>query len=170
MATRKHSEKGGPTFLEFVLVGIPIIFVLISVFEMARGMWTYNVLAFAIKEGTRYVIVHGKGCGTAPNSCQATIGQIATQIQNAGTGLLPEDLSVTLTSLNSSVTCPAVNNCPNPDTIWPPDGGNDLGAPITITGTYPFRSALSMFWPGAGSGINFGVFTLPASSREIVQF
>ena len=54
--------------LEFVLVGIPLIFVILSIFEIARGMWTYQTLAFAVREGTRYAIMHGKGCAS-PNTC-----------------------------------------------------------------------------------------------------
>jgi hypothetical protein len=38
----------GASSLEFALVGIPILFVLISSFEM------YHTLAYAIKEGSRY--------------------------------------------------------------------------------------------------------------------
>jgi hypothetical protein len=65
--------------LEFVLIGIPVIFVLISIFEIARGMWTYHTMAYAVREGVRYASVHGKGCAS-PNTCQVTIGQITSVI------------------------------------------------------------------------------------------
>jgi hypothetical protein len=38
-------------------------------------MWTYHTLAYAVKEGTRYASVHGKGC-EAPNTCTKTVAQI----------------------------------------------------------------------------------------------
>jgi Flp pilus assembly protein TadG len=167
--TRWKSRRGGATFLEFTLVGIPMIFVMISVFEIARGMWIYHTLAYAVKEATRYAIVHGKGCATEPNACTVTIGQIAGKIRNSGVGLLPQDLSVTLESANSSVVCSTMTTCLNSNTIWPDEGGNAPGQPITITVSYPFRSALSMFWPGSGP-VSFGVFTFPATSQETIQF
>lgn len=65
----RGGRRGGNAMIEFVLVGIPLIFVLISIFEMARGMWLYHTLAYSVKEGVRYTIVHGQNCATAPNSC-----------------------------------------------------------------------------------------------------
>ena len=44
--------RTGSTLIEFTLVGIPLIFVLISTFEMARGMWNYQTLAYAVRAGT----------------------------------------------------------------------------------------------------------------------
>ena len=74
--------------IEFTLVGIPMIFLLISIFEISRAMWNYHTLAFAIREATRYAAVHGSGCSTDPhNSCQATVAQVAQRIQDAGIGL-----------------------------------------------------------------------------------
>ena len=48
-----RSAKGS-TLLEFTLVGIPVIFVLISTIEMARGMWMYHTLCHAVKEAARF--------------------------------------------------------------------------------------------------------------------
>ena len=66
MRRKRSGEHGGSTFLEFVLVGVPVIFVMFSTFEMARGMWSYHSLAYAVREGTRYAIVHGASCSTDP--------------------------------------------------------------------------------------------------------
>jgi Flp pilus assembly protein TadG len=51
--SRNPKERGGTSLVEFTLVGIPMIFLLISTFEVARGMWEYHTLAYAVKEGTR---------------------------------------------------------------------------------------------------------------------
>ena len=72
--TRKiRLDEKGSTMLEFTLVAIPLIFVLISTFEIARGMWIYGTVANAVKEGTRFAIVKGADCATAPNACSAKI-------------------------------------------------------------------------------------------------
>jgi Flp pilus assembly protein TadG len=60
--------RKGSTALEFALVGIPLLFILFSLFEAARGMWTYQMMAYAVREGTRYAAMHGKGWAS-PNTC-----------------------------------------------------------------------------------------------------
>src|ERR1051325_6804549 len=97
MKRRRSGEHGGSSFLEFVLVGVPVIFVLFSTFEMARGMWSYHSLAYAVREGTRYAIVHGSDCASSPNSCTVTIANIASVIKKAGVGLDGSALSLTFT-------------------------------------------------------------------------
>ena len=80
----------GNTIVEFTLVGIPLIFVLISIAEISRAMWAYTTVAHAVREGTRFAIVHGHNCEVAPNTCAgyATIGWIARRIRQGGVGLV----------------------------------------------------------------------------------
>jgi Flp pilus assembly protein TadG len=94
---RRSREFGGSTLIEFTMVGIPMIFVLISTFEIARGMWLYQNVGFAVKAGSRYASVHGAGCDptSSPNNCQVTIQNIAAVIQSAGPGLLADQLTLT---------------------------------------------------------------------------
>jgi len=157
-----------------VFVGIPTIFVLISVFEMARGMWIYHTLAYAIKEGTRFAAVHGQNCNhtvNPTNNCQVTVGQIATVIANAAVGLDPGQLqAVTMQSPTDSIGPATLKSLMTSPGNFPTGSGASGGNPITFTAQYPFQSAIAMFWPGAGSGMNFGTFNLPASSEETVQF
>jgi TadE-like protein len=185
----------GNATIEFTLVGIPLVFILISTIEMARGMWIYHTLAYAIKEGTRYAIAQGEN-STTPGSYQSVCKVIA----NAGTGLLREDLTLTFYSAsNPAGTTFTANNCTgtrwppgyNITDGWPPPPGgspgcqtgvncvdNQPGQTISITGQYPFVSALSMFWPGAGPGMTFqpltcqgaGTLCLPANSQDVMQF
>src|SRR5262249_38335847 len=103
--TRTRGNSGN-SFLEFTLVGIPLIFILIGTFEMSRGMWSYHTLAYAVKSGVRYSVVHGQTCSRSPNACTTTISEIASKIRSAGVGL-PSDL-VTLTftpAKGSATTC-----------------------------------------------------------------
>jgi Flp pilus assembly protein TadG len=118
MNNRKKRQRGSAV-IEFTLVGIPMIFVLISVFEISRGMWNYHTLAYAVKEGTRYAIVHGSDCSSDPqNTCGVTLGQVAQRIQDAGIGLDPSQLQLTFTSSGSSTTC-TLNACIANATGWP---------------------------------------------------
>ena len=170
MKRQRSSEHGGSSFLEFVLVGIPVIFVLFSTFEMARGMWSYHSLAFAVREGTRYAIVHGADCGTSPNSCTATISQIAAVIQSAGVGLDRTALLLTFTpNTGSAITC-TLSNCLTNNTQWPPTNANSIGMTVTISANYPFQSGIAFFFPGTRPTGSFPVLNFPASSKDVIQF
>jgi Flp pilus assembly protein TadG len=161
----------GQTLVEFTLVGIPIIFVLISTFEISRGMWIYHTLAYSVKVGIRYASVHGINCvngGGNPNDCLITIGQIAQRIQLAGVGLDPTTTSLTFTPGGTTCTLTA---CEASGTQWPtPDGVvNAVGQPIRIDISTPFKSALAMFWLGS-SPVNFASGTMGASSQDHIQY
>ena len=167
---RPHRHEHGSTLMEFVLVGIPLMFVLISIFEIARGMWTYQTLGYSVKRGGRYAIVHGSNCALSGNPCNVTIGQIASVMKNAGLGLDGNLFSLTFTpSSGSAVSC-ALNDCLTNTTVWPPSTANTPGSAITISATYPFVSAISMFWPGAGGGMQFAAVNLGATSNDLMQF
>jgi hypothetical protein len=174
--TRKRTR--GSTLIEFTLVGIPLIFVLISTFEIARGMWMYETLAYAVREGTRFAIVHGQGCATAPHSCRRTVGQLAQHIANAGVGLLPDEWNVTITATGRTYACNPLSSCLSVGDCFPSSAdctSSDIewagmpGMPVTIEAGYPFRSAIAMFWPG-GTPVVFGTKMLWARSREGIQF
>ena len=168
MRSRKHREKG-QSLIEFTLVGIPLIFAIISIVEVSRGMWAYHSLCYAMNEATRFVATKGKGCSFGTNSCAVTVGGIAQQIANTA-ALPPSDLNVTLYSASGNVPCNPISACYNDNTTWPPNGDNAPGTDIKVAGQYTFVSALGMFWPGAGRGENFGTFYFPAYSRQQMQF
>jgi len=162
------------------LVGIPIIFILISIFEMSRGMWIYDTAAHAAREGVRFAIVHGFNCvPTAPvtNDCGTgtpkpyTIAGVAQVIQNAGVGLDPATTTVTFTAPSpggAAVTC-TLTACAAITSTWPPAGQNAVGTIIQIDISTPFNSALAMFWPGAGK-VSFSAVNLGATSMDAIQF
>ena len=85
---RRRGNWRGNATIEFTLVGIPLVFILISTIEMARGMWIYHTLAYSVKEGTRYAIGRGQNSPTT-----ATVRDVCNAIAQSGVGLLPEDLN-----------------------------------------------------------------------------
>jgi hypothetical protein len=175
---RRRGSRGN-SLIEFTLVGIPLFFVLLSTFEMARGMWVYHTLAYTAKEGTRFVITKGNDCAVNPNSCAVKLQDVAKKIQYAGLGLDPTQLQVRFVSLTRTIGYETLQTALNDTTTyWPAnapgsasaDIGADPGQDLEIDIKYPFRSAIAFFWPGAGPGFTFGTFTLPASSKEQIQF
>jgi Flp pilus assembly protein TadG len=179
MSRRDQSRRkqAGAATVEMTLVGIPIIFTLISIFEISRGMWMYHTLAYAAKEGTRYAIVHGQNCVPNPpsvlNSCEAFISNVASVIQNAGVGLgATTSISFQAPPGSSGTTCPlfGAGACSTlTATPWPPTSVNSVGFPIQIEIKTTFTSALAMLFPG-WRPITFATATLGASSTDEIQF
>ena len=174
IADRKRRSRGA-SILEFSMVGIGMIFVLLSFFEIARGMWTYQTMAYAVREGARYASVHGKDCAPpySPSpGCQVTVSNIATVIRSAGPGIDANNTTVTLTPAAGSATTDTLANliANYTTTDWPPTAGYSPGQTVQITATYPFRTFLAMFWMGRRPVNDSQVFTLGASSTETIQF
>jgi len=173
----KRGERG-QSLIEFTFVGIPMIFVLISIFEISRGMWIYTTLDHAAKEGIRYAIVHGINCGKNGNSCQVNLGPaankcnntnatIAEVIQCAGLGLDPTLTKVKFISSQGTLGPYPLNAIPA--TPWPPANGNQPGQPVEIDITTPFNSAIAMLWPG-GKPVSFAAVNFGASSSDQIQY
>lgn len=167
---RKRNQRAGSSLVEFTLVGIPMIFVLMSTFEMGRGMWIYHSVAHAVKEGTRYAAVHGASCSPPDNDCLKSTADVARRIRNSAIGLNPAQMSVTFTPGVGGATTRTLSEWMNETATWPPSGANTPGQNIQITATYPFQSVICMFWPGAGSVSGIATFNLPAAARERIQF
>lgn len=170
MIRRRVRRQTGNAILEFTLVGIPLIFVLISIFEIARGMWIYHTLAYAVTEGTRYTVVRGVNCSSPANSCAASIASIAGVIEYAGVGLMPGQLNLQFTPNSGAPTSCLLPDCLTNTTTWPPSGANLPGMDVVITASYPFSSAIAMFWPGSGPGMGLPTVVVPATARERIQF
>jgi len=173
--TQCGGQKGAST-LEMTLIGIPIIFMLISIFEMSRGMWLYDTAAHAAREGTRFASVHGINCvnSTATgvtNDCGKTIHDVAAKIQDVAVGMDPSTTTLTFTAPSpggTAITC-TLTACAGITSTWPPANSNSVGTIIQIDISTPFNSALAMFWPGAAK-VNFSTVNLGATSLDAVQF
>jgi hypothetical protein len=162
-------RQAGNALLEFTLVAIPLMFLLISIVELGRGMWIYATVAHAVKEGTRFAIVHGQGCAQASVSCPVTLGTVATVVQQAAVGLDPAQFNVVLAAGGAAQSCAPLASCLSSGGAWPPAPNNSVGLPVKISGTYPFRSCISMFWPGSAP-VQFVGSNLGAESQEEILF
>jgi Flp pilus assembly protein TadG len=184
-------RQRGSSTIEMALVGIPIIFTLISIFEMSRGMWMYHTLAYSVKVGVRLASVHGQNCILNPpgvtNNCPKHISDIATVIRQSAVGLDPATTLLTFNANNGDITkcymgSSSVGSVVTPlgsavgclsltTTQWPPstNSENQVGKQIRIDIRTRFRSALAMVFPGAHS-VSFAEADLGATSQDIVQF
>jgi Flp pilus assembly protein TadG len=168
--TRRGRRQAGATLLEFVLVGIAMIFMLICLFEISRGLWAYHTLAYAVREGTRYSAMHGKDCAQSPNSCTVTIGNIITYMKSAGGGFDPDNTTLTFTPQTGSATSDTITNLASSTTQFPPSAASSQGNTVQISSKYKFKTILAMIWFGAPAVNDSGTFYLTASSKELIQF
>ena len=166
---RRRKRQTGSTMLEFVLIGIAMIFMLICLFEISRGMWAYHTLAYAVREGTRYASVHGKGCST-PNTCGITIGNIITYMKNSGGGFDPDNTTLTFTPQTGSATSDTLTNLASSTTSFPPSTAYAQGNTVQISAKYKFKTVLAMLWFGGSSINDSGSFYFTVSSTEPIQF
>ena len=178
-SNKNRRKRFGQSLVEFTFVGIPIIFVLISVFEVSRGMWLYHTLAYSVKVGVRYASVHGINCVNGngnPNDCTVnvgpanTAGSVAYVIRQAAVGLDPAKTTLTFNASGATITCTLADNSCSA-TVWPPNDGisDAVGKPIRIDIRTPFNSAIAMLFPGSNP-VSFASGTLGASSQDYIQF
>lgn len=165
-------RERGNSLIEFTLVGIPVIFVIISVFEISRAMWTYNTMAHAVKEGVRFAVVHGESCVSNPpaitNSCAKTVGDVANRIKYTGIGIDATITTVEFTTENGTFSC-TLSSCINDASLWPPAGANGIGRRIQIKVSAPFRTALGMLVPWHHP-VAFAPFHVGAAASERIHF
>ena len=171
-------RQRGSALIEFTLVGIPVIFVVISTFEMSRGMWLYQTLAHAAKQATRYAVVRGENCVMYSNNCALEVPELAGVIEQASVGLNASRLQVSLMSTTRTISGTLQDLKTNyAGVYWPTfakgvtprDDGGAKGQPVRVVLRYPLTSVLVMFWPGAGTS-SIATVDLPASSAETIEF
>jgi hypothetical protein len=162
--------------LEFILCGIPILFVWIGVAQMSIGMWRYCTLQYAIKLAGTYSAVHGSSCSANGNSCSIQIKDAASIIHANAPGLDPTLTNLTFSAISptdhvtvlSSVTC-RLDSCLTNTSAWPLSSYAAPGQELSIQADYLFQSALAMFAPGNGS-VQFGSFHFPGFTYQVVLF
>jgi hypothetical protein len=169
MTRTAHKSRRGQSLIEFVLSGIPMIFLIISIIHMALTMWNYHMLAEAVSYTTRIAATKGADCAGA--ACQSTVGQIAKVLAAHAVGMTPETINITFTSADGTVV---VANSPlsshlNDATVWPSVQANKQGSAITIAATHPLFGPIAMFWPGS-KGSLFGPTNLAAQSTQMVVY
>lgn len=166
---RRSTRRRGSVMLEFALMGIPTIFLTLSVAEASLAMWQYHTLEECATAGARYVITHGSDCS---GSCSVTVGDVITKIVTTGVGLDGSKLSVTLVSAGTSPNGTTYNPASSyltSSTTFPPSADAAVGDDITVTVTYKVSNPIAMVWPGGGS-MSGSDFTLGATSRQRIIF
>jgi Flp pilus assembly protein TadG len=167
--TRKGNKRRGTALIEFMLIGIPVIFVSISTVEASIAMWQFHSMMYADETAARYAAMHGKGCTQNGNTCTITVGTVATIVANQAPSLDTSKLNLKLTTSSGSTTCNPISTCLSNSTQFPTNTDNAVGNDVKLVATYPVTNPVALFWPGSNA-LAGGSFTLGATTRQRIVF
>ena len=166
---RRRGQRGS-AMVEFVLTGIPMVFIWISVVQMALGMWHYHTLQYAVKAAGAFVSRRGASWVNSGNP-QPRIADAAAVLAYSAIGMPTSSISVTFTPESGSATTCTLNNCLTNTTVFPPLAASGVGSQFTIKANYQFNSAMAMVAPGgSGGAVRFKSANLPAFTRQVILF
>lgn len=111
----------GSAIVEFAVTLMPVLILTLGMCDFGRGVWSYNTLSYAAREGARYAIVHGE---ESPNP--ASTSKIEEIVENWAVGLSPEYLTV--------------------QTSWQPD--NSSGSTVVVEVNYDFQTVVPILPSG----------------------
>ncbi len=132
----------GQSLVEFALILPVILILLVGVFDLGRAVMLSETLNTAVREGTRYAIVHGALASPPSGPAPLTSTAVTAVVQQYAIGI-----NSTLTVTNSY-----------------PDGNSYRGSRVIVTATTPFTPILSQVFTGGGLAV-----TLQAGSRMVIQ-
>jgi Flp pilus assembly protein TadG len=166
---RNRKPRLGNALIEFTLIGIPIIFITISIVEVSLDMWEYHNLAYASEMTARYVTLHGATCSANGNSCTITVANVASFFATQAMALDAAKVIVKMTDGSGTTTCNPVNSCNSfTATQFPNASYNSVGSDIVITATYVLRNPFVLYWPPYVDPP--GTFKVGANSRQRILF
>jgi Flp pilus assembly protein TadG len=93
MRPRIHEgNQKGTVLVEAAISLLTFLLLLFGIIEGGIAVWTYNTIAFAARQGTRYAAVRG-----ANNPSPATTSTVQTYVQSQAIGLDTSKMTVTTT-------------------------------------------------------------------------
>jgi len=166
MRSVTSQARRGSMMVEFVIVAIPLLFVIVSLWWMCLGMWQYHTVVEAANYTARIASVHGAGC--AGQTCATTVASIAQMFAARAIGIPASQLNVTLTSSALTVTCNPLTTCYSNSSSWPSLAANTaLTTQISIVARFTFSSGLAT---GLGHSASLPTITLAANATEPVEY
>lgn len=121
---RSGLESEGQTLLETAICLALLLTFTFGLMELGLALYSYNTVAEAARDGSRYAMVHGSSC----SGCIATNASVQTYVKGLGyPALSSSHLTISTSWPDTGVSCtPSVTPCNNP--------GNN----VVVTATYQF--------------------------------
>jgi Flp pilus assembly protein TadG len=110
--------ESGSAIVEFAMTSIILFTLVFGVMAIGLALYSYNVVAEAAREGSRYAIVRGSACNSFSN-CNVTSAQIQTYVKGIGfPGINPASLTATAAWPTTGINCtPSITPCNNPGNL-----------------------------------------------------
>jgi Flp pilus assembly protein TadG len=121
-ALRHARSERGAAVVEFALSTIVLFTFMFGLMAMCTALYSYDFIAEAAREGSRYAMVRGSSCLQYgfTSACQVTTSaQVQTYVRGlAFPGINPNNLTVTATWPTTGAACtPSVTPCNNPGNL-----------------------------------------------------
>lgn len=160
--------RRGNALVEFSLMGIPIIFITISIVSISLDMWAFFTLAYSTEATARYASVHGATCTLNTNTCTIRISDVTAFFESHSQALDPGKVTVKLIDGSGTTTCNPVTSCDSSTAQFPNSSYNAIGSDLKITATYSLDSPIAMFWPASSEASSS--YRVGATSRQRIIF
>jgi Flp pilus assembly protein TadG len=142
---RRLRGEEGATLVEFALSCAILFMTLFGVIGLCGALYSYNFVADAAHEATRYALVRGSAC-TGFTDCNITSAALQTYVQNLGyPAIVPGNLTAAATWSGTNTPF----NAP----------GNTVS--VTVTYRYPLNIP---WWPQSGS-----ILSLSSTSQMAIS-
>ena len=139
-----HDEQHGQSLIEFALLLPLMLLIITGLIDVGRAVWQENTLAYAAREGTRYLIVRG---ATAPPGQQSNPLNPSDPVTNTAKQFV-RDAAIGVANVTVTVTWPGVpaTEC---GTIK-----NQRGCQVQVDAVAPFVPLPSQYMLGGAFQIN----------------
>jgi Flp pilus assembly protein TadG len=161
-------NRRGDNLIEFTLLGIPMLFVTVSLVTVSLDMWEFHELPYACEMTARYAATHGAGCAQNGNTCTITVANMVTFFEGSNISLNANSVNVTLTDGSGATNCNPLSSCASNNSQFPNASYNSTGSDVTVAATYILKNPIIMFWPPNDDPAHD--FTVGATSRQRIIF
>ena len=144
---RESGGDRGQALVEMALMLPVLVLLLVGVFDLGRAVWLSNSLATAVREGTRYGVVHGalSAFPAGPGSATYTAPDVDTAITSS-----VQRYAIGVPGLVVHAT-------------WP-DGDANRGSRVVVSASFPFTPILAQAFLGGALRV-----TIESSSTLVIE-
>ncbi len=164
---RRRSPGRGQALVEFALVAPIFIFILLSLIEFGRAVYTMQMLNNAAREGARYAIVHGAEAGCPSGPMPVGYGANPCDPQGANVVRATKDYAIAIIDAVPNAFTVSVHWCADdgdisacPGTLG--DGDNGRNETVQISLGYTYKPIIANVFP-------FPSFTLNGGSTLVIN-
>lgn len=157
MRKRTFHHRSGQSMIEFALLAPVFFLLLLGTMDLGRGIYIYNTISDAAREGTRAAIPYD-----SPLPTNATVLAAVQSKLGGGFALQTDPCS----GQPMTASCPATPTQPNTGSIWYSSGIGTYGRnKVTVKVSYLFQPWVPIVRDAAGNGV-----VISAESTMVTEY